>query len=325
MIKMPRLQVLFFVALISINGVCFAQDMESVAQQIRSLYEPISSLGFVAESIDAERKLIIAASADGRFSFVQFDKQMFSNTYKSDRDREQEWKVVPAHFNYYDGKLGVISSAPFDSARMFIENKLDKQMPIGMAIQVKHCIWPIMPILLDQGELSTQNEQFVLSVEQLDLRVYMNSKYQVVKVNWGESQNPENPLASFRFSNFEDANNPLFPTQMARAFGASQPGSADGEIAHEHYALQFVQDQDEVAKLLAFIDDSGEYVKQDAATSNVYDADGNFLYNEKEMEKEYLAAINNNGPSQIRYVLLISVALLTLGSAWILKSKKASA
>jgi len=309
------------------NGVCFAQDTESVAEQIRSLYEPIGSLGFVAKSTDAERKLVIAASADGQFSFVQYDKQMFSNMYSSDRevDIEQEWKVVPAHFNYYDGKLDMISSAPFDSARMVIENKLDKPMPVGMALQVKHCIWPVMPALLDQGELLIQNEQFVLSVEQLDLRVYMNSKYQIIKVNWGESQNPENPLASFRFSNFEDADNPLLPTKMARIFGYSQPSSDQGELVHEHYALQFVQNQDEVAKLLAFIDDAGEYVKQDAATSNVYDADGNLLYNEKEMEKEYLAAISNNGPSQIRYVLLISVALLAFGSAWILRSKKSAA
>jgi len=322
MTKIPCFQALFSVFLISMSGVCSARDTESIAEQIRSLYEPFGSLAFVAESTGEERRLVVATSADGRFSFVQYDKRMFSNMYKSDRDIEQEWKTVPAHFNYYDGKLDVISSAPFDSARMFIENKLDKPMPIGMALQVKHCVWPVIPALLDQGELTVQNEQIVLSVEQLDLRVYLNSKYQIVKVAWRETKSP---MASFRFSNFENPKNPLLPTKMARAFGDSKPSSDDGELAHEHYTLQFVQDQDEVAKLLAFIDDSGEYVKQDAATSNVYDADGKLLYNEKEMEKEYLAAINNNGPSQIRYILLISVALLTLGSAWLIKSKKVSA
>lgn len=317
--------ILFVLLLSSMSGVGHAQTINSIKDQIQYLYSSYASLGMVAESTDAEREIIVAVISDGQFSFVQYDKQMFSNMYSStSRDIDKEWEVVPAHFNYYDGMLRMISSAPFDSARMFIERKIEDPMPLGSAIQSQHCIWPVLPALLDQGELSTGDDQIVLHVKHLELHVYMNSSYQITKVNLGESQSPLAPRVSFGYSGFENSGDPLLPSTMTRAFGHVQSGLKDSELVHERYSLQFVRDQDQVAKMVAFTNDSGKLVRKDAATDNVYDVDGALLYNEKEMADEYLAAIKDSGPGQWRTILLIGVGCLAIGSAVVLKMKRAA-
>ncbi len=280
MIKFSVFRAMALSLLLMTGEAAHAQSSGDLKSQISDMYEQYAGMGIIAESVDYDMKLIVATVPDGRYSFQQFDKRMYENMYSTDRNVEEEWKDIPAHFNYYDGKLSLISSAPFDSARMFIEKKLDDPFVIGSTIQSLHCIWPIFSILLDQGELEAIDDQFVLRVTSLDVHVYLNEHYQITRVNLGVNQNPEAPRFSLGYSGFETSDDPLLPTKMSRAFGQSQSSSAKGEIIHEHFDLQFVQDQNQIESLLAFTDDSGEYVRKDAATDNVYDSDGNLLYNE---------------------------------------------
>lgn len=313
--------VVFVSMLVSMASIGQAQSIDAVKQQIRDMYDQYPSLGMIAESADDGRKIIVATSSDGRYSFIQYDKQMLDNIYSTDRDTEQEWKVVPAHFNYYDGKQSMISSAPFDPARMYVERRIDEPMPLGSSIQSQHCVWPIMPALLDRGDLSVSDGHPILYIKDLDMRVHMNSGYQITRVSLGEDKSPTSPIVSFRFSGFDNPADPLFPTTMHRAFSHAQSGPDGGGLDHEHYTLRFVHAQDQVAKLITFRADPEIFVRKDAATDNVYDAQGNLLYNEKESAEEYLAAINRSGPGRWRFALLIGVGVLAAGSAVMLKLK----
>ena len=298
-------------------------DPLQVREAIKNQYSDVDMLTMFATSTEQERRLQISAAKDGRYAFVQYDKQLFLSTYGNNRDVDKEWEQRPVHFDYYDGSNQLLAAAPHDFARLYVEHELERPMELGESLQSKHCIWPLLPALAQEGQIDTfGNDEHVIRVSSLDLRVYLNASNQVLKVTWGEDRFPDVPAVVLEFAGYAEGE--IYPSKMVRSFGFGQAGTSERSASHEHYDVSFEFDPELVEANLGFTDDSQKYSRKVASTDNVYDADGNLLYNEKEMEAEYLAAIKDSGPGQWRLVLLVGVGCLAIGSAVILKMKRAA-
>jgi len=316
-----KIYILLFSALL--NGRAAAEDADQFRRDMLALYSGLDKIAVHAvDTKSATRYYDIAVADNGRYAFIQYDKDRYANIYGENRDVDAEWKLRPAHFDYYDGNKLLYSSASHDPARLYVEHTLPEPLAVGEAIQQKHCIWPVIPVLIESAEIQlTSDGGAIISEDSIELKIDINSRRQIVRLTWGEDRYPEAPGLVIAYSGYEGGS--LFPTEMVRSFGLSHAG--ERVATHEHYNLRFETDPNRVEDMLVFKDPEKIYSRKVAETDNVYNAYGEFSYNEAEEAKKYLAAIKDSGPSQWRYLLLGAVAVAVFTSAWILKSRKSAA
>lgn len=290
-------------------------------EELKLYYQPIAELAMVATTEDKSNRFEYAVRRDGSFSYLHFSKDRFDSIYGVNRDIS-DWVKYPTHMNFYDGQYMFKSSASFDPAGMIEERVFEHPFEIGQPIQVKACLWPFLNKLLESGEIVIGINEVELVIDHLSLTVLFDRYGRIKQVTWWR-ENKNSPIYTWLYDGYTDLSADALPAKMIQTtYSLNKDGKCVSQ--HVHMNLLFIHDPETIAKMLVFVDDSSNYRKKDVATDNVYDPEGNLLYNEKEMADEYLAAIKNSGPSQWRLILLVGVGCLAIGSAVILKLKKAA-
>jgi hypothetical protein len=299
------------------------QSSSLTKEKLLSFYKDFDELAMIASDEDVN-KFRYAVRSDGSYSYLHFNKARFSAIYTTHRDLA-EWELYPTHLNYYDGNLQLLSSAGGDPSGMIEEITLDQQIDVGYPIQVKACMWPLVEKLVQLGDFvpnDTGGAELVL--EDRNTSISFDSYGRILKVVWWQDDSKSPNYLLWEYDGYSESDLLELPSSMKQTtIVAGQDGVAVPQ--HAHLDLKFITNPVDISRLIEFTDDNSNYRTKDWSSGDVYEVDGTFLYNEKEMADEYLAAINNSGPKQTRYFLLAGIGLLAIGSVWMLKSKKNAA
>ena len=303
-----------------------ALDGSVSKESIGEKYAGINILTMTATAQEGTNRFVYTVRSDGAFSYVQFNKDMYSNIYREHRDVSEEWDMYPAYYSYYDGGKSVLVSATFDPTGMYETTRLDNPLDIGQAIQTKGCVWPILPALIEEGEFVAQEDGgLMLLVESLSTSIYFDDRNLVREVVWRDVGSRDGAVGRWKFSGYSESPNTIFPTQMIHTYGVEfENQSSSGSIkSHIHQNLEFDRDQNRAEKRLQFVPPAGEHYRKDSRASDVFDSDGTLLYNQDEMAAEYFAALGKGKPKRNRWVLLSVLGVVVVGSVWVLRKRVA--
>ena len=288
-------------------------------------YGSIDSLAVTLDSTDADRRIVVAADRENRYAFIQYDKHLLGEIYAEHMDTDQKWRQYPAHISMYDGRTHLRTTDPLDPARLLVDHTLDEPMRPAQSIQHKHCIWPLIPELAARSGVERTERGFVIESPDADLKVHFNDALQVSRVTSGEFTNDGRPLAVLRYHGYAPGPDRLFPDEVTRAFRTSVTDEGEPSWVEDRATLEFEDDQAAIDRVLGYDDNFDEYHFKDASTAHVHDADGTFLYDEREIADKHRAATQPGSTGWLRSTLL-AVAAIAIGAAgWIgLKSRRAT-
>jgi hypothetical protein len=307
-------------------AICFAGRVcgSDISERVLELYAGLEIASVTAVSTNNDGRIVSTVSRDGSYSYVQYNKEQYQNIYREHRDVETEWENYPAFFSYYDGNLGVVKSAAFDPSEMYETLNLKERFALGSPIQVKACLWPLLPDLFKEGVVGRgSNGLNQLRVDSIATTLIFDDDGLLREVVWGDTSSVNGYVGRWKFSEYSEVDGYPLPGKLIQTMAYETDGVLEEGARHAHSTLNFDLDAARNVKRLLFVDETGSRSRLDAETSDVFDTDGNFIYNQDEMAAEYLAALGKGNPKRNRWIMLSVLGVVVVGSVWGLRKRVA--